>query len=204
MEKKATVKQERFLTFIKTFRNDNGYAPSVRQIANGLGHASTSGVKTMLDRLVKKGFITKIDGIARTICLADSREEGIVPIISHIKTDSAENIQGCVSFKKIAASSRDAFFVIVKGDSMKDMGVLDGDYALIEPARSVSNGQIGAFRVNGEVTVKKIRQDDTGIYLIPANEDFKPVRIRPEDEFEVLGRYILLFRFTDNSKEYIN
>jgi repressor LexA len=208
VKKKPTVKQQRFLTFIKTFRNNNGYAPSVRQIANGLGHASNSGVKTMLDRLAKKGLITKIDGIARTICLTDSKGEGVFPILAHTETNAStnlkENIEGHISLKKIAVFPQGAFFIAIKEDSMKDLGIIEGDYAFIEPARTVPNGQIGAFRVNGEVTVKKFKQDTTGVYLIPANEDFKPVRVRPEDEFEVLGKYILLLRFNAKEKEYIN
>ena len=80
---------------------------------------------------------------------------------------------------------------------MKDKGIMPGDYAFIQPQKTISNGQIGAFRINGEVTLKIFRRTDEGISLLPANEEFAPIRVGMEDEFDVIGRFVMLLRMVE-------
>lgn len=195
-----TDKQKRFVDFILEFRSDNGYSPSVREIAACLGIASTSTVKNMLDKLEREGVLTKSSGIARSVSAVKEQGEGI-PVIGHIRAGAPvlaeEHIEGYVPIKEFIKHSNGGFFLVVDGDSMKDKGILPGDYVFIRPQKEISNGQIGAFRINGEVTLKTFRQTNDGIFLMPANKDYKPIPISPDDNFEVVGRYVMLMRLTE-------
>ncbi len=201
--KKTTDKQERFLKFIKDFCQEYGYPPSVREIAKGLGLASTSGVKSMIDRLTDKGVLRKEPGMARAVSLPGNphEEERGVPILGRIRAGmpvtSEENIEGYIPLQDFLKTSSGGFFLIVEGESMKDKGILPGDYAFIQPQKTISNGQIGAFRINGEITLKTFRRTDDGIFLLPANEDFQPICVGPEDDFDIIGRFVMLLRMVE-------
>ncbi|MDR2883593.1 MAG: transcriptional repressor LexA [Deferribacteraceae bacterium] len=211
---KITDKQAAFLKFIENFHRDNGYAPSVRDIAGGLGLASTSGVQSMIERLSSKGLLNRGSGVARSLSLANvesptkafSDSDKGVPILGHIRAGmpvmSEENIEGHIPVKDFITNSSGGFFLIVDGESMKDKGIYPGDYVFIKPQREISNGQVGAFRVNGEVTLKTYRRSGDLIELIPANEDFEPIIVTPEDSFEVIGRFVMLLRMVERGYEH--
>lgn len=193
-------KQKKFIDFILDFKSDNGYSPSVREIAAGLGIASTSTVKNMLDRLEKDGLLIKSSGVARSVSAVEVEDKGI-PVIGHIRAGSPimaeEHIEGYVPIKEFVKNSNGGFFLVVDGDSMKDKGILPGDYVFIRPQKDISNGQVGAFRINGEVTLKTFRRTNDGVFLMPANSDYQPIIISPDDNFEVIGRYVMLLRLTE-------
>ena len=203
MGKKLTTKQDRFLKFITGFWEENGYSPSVRDIASGLGLASTSGVKTMMDRLISKGILKKEEGMARTVKVAGHKlsEERGIPVIGRIRAGmpvmAEENVEGYIPLHDFMKASSGGFFLIVEGESMKDKGILPGDYVFIKPSHEISNGQIGAFRINGEVTLKTFRRYEDHIKLIPANDSFEPIIVTETDEFEVIGRYVMLMRMSE-------
>lgn len=200
-----TEKQKKFLDFIIQFREDNGYSPSVREIAKGLGLASTSTVNSMLNKLMDKGVLSMISGKARSI-IANNDEPKGVPIVGHIKAGTPvmaeENIEGYIPIKEFLKNSNGGFFLIVDGYSMKDKGILPGDYIFIQPQKTISNGQIGAFRINGEVTLKTFRKTNDGIFLMPANDEFKPIPVLETDEFEVIGRYVMLLRLVEKGYDF--
>lgn len=193
-------KQKKFIDFILEFKADNGYSPSVREIAAGLGVASTSTVKNMLDKLEKDGLLIKSSGVARSVSAVEAEDRGI-PVIGHIRAGSPimaeEHIEGYVPIREFVKNSNGGFFLVVDGDSMKDKGILSGDYVFIRPQKDISNGQIGAFRINGEVTLKTFRRTNDGVFLMPANSEYKPIIISPDDNFEVIGRYVMLLRLTE-------
>jgi repressor LexA len=197
---KLTAKQERFVKFIEQFWKENRYSPSVREIASGLGLASTSGVKTMLDRLAGKGVLTKGEGTARTISLPNQEEEGI-PILGRIRAGmpvmAEENIEGYIPLHDFMRASSGGFFLIVEGESMRDKGIMHGDYVFIRPSREIANGQVGAFRINGEVTLKTFRRSEDRCELVPANPDFPVIPIKEGDDFEVIGRFVMLLRMAE-------
>jgi repressor LexA len=202
---KTTEKQARFLEFIEKFHKENGYSPSVRDIAQGLGLASTSGVKSMIDRLVNKGFLNRESGVARSLSIANKNVPAEscqgVPILGRIRAgmpvESEENVEGYIMLEDFFDTSSGGFFLTVEGESMKDKGILSGDLAFIKSQKEISNGQIGAFRINGEVTLKIFRKRDDELSLLPANDDFEPIIVTPEDEFEVIGRFVMLLRFVE-------
>ncbi len=202
-----TEKQQRFIEFIVQFRKDNGYSPSVREIAKGLGLSSPSTVQSMLDKLTTMGVLSRSSGVARSATISEAVAEMIpqsemgIPIIGHIQAGTPvmaeENIEGYIPVQEFLNASSGGFFLVVDGLSMKDKGIHPGDYVFIKPEKTIANGQMGAFRLNGEVTLKTFRKTDDGIFLMPANEDFKPIPVLETDEFEVIGRYIMLLRLTE-------
>lgn len=196
-----TEKQKQFLEFIRNFRDEHGYSPSVREIASGLGLSSPSSVKKMLDRLQDKGLIMRDSGTARSTTVADDDNEGMIPVIGRIKAGlpvtSEENLEGFIPIREFLRNANGGFFLIVDGESMKDKGIMDGDYAFIRPQKHISNGQVGAFRINGEVTLKTFRRTEDEVHLEPANPDFPVIVVTEHDEFEIIGRFVMLMRLVE-------
>lgn len=128
-----------------------------------------------------------------------------IPILGKIQagypTLSEENIEGYVSESNLGFKTYpNSYFLRVKGNSMLQSGIIDGDLVLIKPAKTLRRGQIGAFRVNNEVTLKVFDYDNDNekIILHPSNPDFEDIIVNKNDEFEIIGEYILLLRYTEN------
>lgn len=202
-----TDKQERLLQFILDFHKENGYSPSIREMAQGMGVSAPSTIKAMLDRLEAKGMLTKSSGRARSLTTTMQEEDKGIPVIGRIVAGTPvmaeENIEGYIPVKEFLRNSNGGFFLIVDGYSMQDKGILPGDYVFIQPSKEISNGQIGAFRLNGEVTLKTFKKTDEGIFLLPANNDFQPIPVTPDDTFEVIGRYVMLLRFREQGYQFL-
>jgi repressor LexA len=199
-----TERQKQFIDFIEQFTEYHGYSPSIREIAKGLGLSSTASVKKMLDRLKENGLLSKVDNIARGIEVMPTG----IPVLGRIKAgmpvESQENIEGYMRFDRLTIRSGDGFFLRIDGDSMKDEGIKDGDFVLINPIKEIRNGQIGAFRVNGEVTLKTFKKDAEGLFLLPANDDFEPIFVSEHDDFEIIGVLKMVLRMLEggNNKIY--
>jgi len=197
-----TDRQKKFMDFIENFISNNGYSPSIREIAKGMGLASTASVKKMLDRLSDGGFLNRSGSIARGI---DMPYKGI-PVVGRIKAGvpvtAEENLEGYMKLDRLTIRSGGHFFLKVDGDSMKNEAILDGDYVLIKPSQVINNGQIGAFRVNGEVTLKTFRHDSEGVFLMPANEDFDPILIGEYDDFAVIGILKMVMRMMEGGNAF--
>lgn len=202
-----TDKQERLLNFILDFHKEHGYSPSIREMAQGMGVSSPSTIKAMLDRLEAKGMLIKSSGKARSLTAVTQEEDKGVPVIGRIVAGTPvmaeENIEGYIPVKEFLRNSNGGFFLIVDGYSMQNKGILPGDYVFIQPCKEISNGQIGAFRLNGEVTLKTFKRSDDGIFLLPANDDFKPIPVTEDDTFEVIGRYVMLLRFREHGYHFL-
>ena len=202
-----TDKQERLLNFILDFHKEHGYSPSIREMAQGMGVSSPSTIKAMLDRLEAKGMLTKSSGRARSFTAVTQEEDKGVPVIGRIVAGSPvmaeENIEGYIPVKEFLRNSNGGFFLIVDGYSMQNKGILPGDYVFIQPCKEISNGQIGAFRLNGEVTLKTFKRSDDGIFLLPSNDDFKPIPVTEDDTFEIIGRSVMLLRFREHGYHFL-
>ncbi|ADD68145.1 transcriptional repressor, LexA family [Denitrovibrio acetiphilus DSM 12809] len=192
-----TDRQKKFMQFIEDFIRDNGYSPSIREIAKGLGLSSTSSVKKMLDRLTEKGLLNRSGSIARSIEMPNRGIPVVGRIVAGVPVEAEENIEGYMKLDRLTIRSGGHFFLKVDGDSMKDEAILHGDYVLIKPGPIITNGQIGAFRINGEVTLKTFRQNAEGIYLMPANEAFEPIPVGEYDDFEVIGTLKMVLRMAN-------
>jgi repressor LexA len=191
-KEKIEKRKELILEFIKNFTEINGYSPSIRDICKGVNLTSTSVVKKILDKLEKDGKIQKGEAIARGIKL--KRE---IPILGKIKAGvpiiSEEHIEGYVNIDKIL-NYENAFFLKVEGDSMINAGINDGDLALIKMQKQLENNEIGAFRINGEVTLKRLKIEDNTITLKAENFLYKDIIVTEKDNFEVIGKLVYLLR----------
>lgn len=185
-------RKEMVLQFVTEFLKSNGYPPSIRDICKGLHINSTSVVKNILDELKMEGKIKKADQLARGILL--NRE---IPILGKIKAGtpvtSEENIEGYINLDSLT-NIQNSFFLKVDGDSMKNAGILDGDLALIKQQSVLNNNEIGAFRINGEVTLKRLKLGKDKIILRPENEIYKDIIVYDTDNFEVIGKLIYVLK----------
>jgi repressor LexA len=193
---KLTEKQQKVLDFIKRNIGWN-LPPTIREIAGELGFSSTGTVRDYLQALEKKGYLKRTNNKSRAIELLKGGLNRI-PIIASIsagKPDLAyEDIQGYIDTNDLFLGrlvQDDVFALRVKGDSMTDAGILEGDTAVIKKQPNAHNGDIiAALLDNNEVTLKRFRQKCNTFYLEPANKNYKPVY----KEFSVLGKLITVVR----------
>lgn len=189
---KKTERKDAILQFVTEFIVTNGYPPSVRDICKGVHISSTSVVKNILDELKAEGKIKKTDQLARGILL--NRE---IPILGKIKAGtpviSEENIEGYINLDTLT-NIQNSFFLRVDGDSMKNSGIMDGDLALIKQQSTLNNNEIGAFRINSEVTLKRLKIYKDRIILKAENVNYKDIIIYDTDNFEVIGKLIYVLK----------
>jgi repressor LexA len=125
------------------------------------------------------------------------------PIIGRIAAGSpilaVENIEGTVMLDAAFAKTGLTFLLKVKGTSMKDAGILDGDLVLVRQQSSAENGDIVAALINDEATVKYFKRRNTTVVLEPANSDFKPIAVQKEDQFSIVGKIIASLRIIDGT-----
>ena len=183
------------LDYIKTTINDEGYSPSVRDISTALNIKSTSTVHLYLHKLEEKGYIQKEQGKSRTIRVDGTAQSGI-PVIGEIAAGSPifaeQNFDGRVDFKADGYDPENLFALHVKGESMIDAGILDGDLIVIDAGSYAENGDIVAALVDNEATVKEFYKENGHYRLQPRNEKMKPIIV---DECTVLGKVIASLRY---------
>ena len=183
------------LDYIKTTINDEGYSPSVRDISTALGIKSTSTVHLYLHRLEEKGYIQKEQGKSRTIRVEGTSLTGI-PVIGEIAAGSPifaeQNFDGRVDFRADGYDPENLFALHVKGESMVDAGILDGDLIVIDAGSYAENGDIVAALVDNEATVKEFYKENGHYRLQPRNETMEPIIV---DECTVLGKVIASLRY---------
>lgn len=189
-----TDKQKRYVDFISDFIKEHGYPPSIREIAKGVGVTSTSGVKKMLDKLTFSGIIRRKENMARGININVLKK---IPLLGRIKagipTFSEENIEKFIDLNPYL-NNEEIFFLKAEGDSMIEAGIMEGDYLLVKKTQTLNNSEIGIFRINGEVTVKRFYKNDGNIKLLPSNLRYKEIQVREGDEFEIVGKVVALLR----------
>lgn len=204
MKKNETLsaKQERVFSFLKKHVHDFGYPPTVREIAASLGMAGPHGAKKILDILERKGYIRKTARGSRAIDIVGSRagiSPLIVPIVGTIRAGTpllaVENITGSVAIDPALARGEGLFALRVRGDSMIEASILDGDLAVIRPQARVEQGEITAVIINDEATVKYFFREKDRIRLQPANAGMKPIIIK-EGQAEVMlaGKVVAIIR----------
>jgi repressor LexA len=201
--KGLTDRQQQLLYFIEDHLRIHGFPPSIREMADHMGIRSTNGVNDHLKALEKKGYIQRGAGLkSRAISLlsrakrASARrpEEPVVavPILGRVAAGvpvlSDENYEGSVSLgRSLLPASRKLFALRVRGDSMIDKGIFDGDMVLVSSQQHADSGQIVVALVDGEATVKTFRRLKNHIRLEPANEKMEPIVLRQQDSASILG-----------------
>ncbi len=193
---KLTAKQKRVLDFIKESIRNN-MPPTIREIAEKLGFSSTGTVRDYLEVLQKKGYLKRSENKSRAIELIGPVSKGI-PILASITAGNPdlayEDIQGYLNPDDLflgRLSQNDVFALKVKGNSMIEAGINDGDIAVIKKQPVARDGDIiAALLENSEATLKIFRQRNKSVYLDPANKDYQPIH----KEFSVIGKLITIVR----------
>jgi len=202
-------RQRQVLDYIREMVAQRGYPPSVREIGEAIGLSSPSTVHSHLSTLVKAGLLRRDPTKPRAIEVLESseaRSSGArsnrtatreVPLVGRIAAGSpilaTEDIEDVYELPTSLVGRGPVFMLRVKGDSMIEAGILDGDLVVVERNNDARNGEIIAALINGEeATVKRLRRQSGEIILEPANPALSPVRYR--SGVEVIGRVVSVLR----------
>ena len=193
---KLTPRQREILDFIKNSVEVLGAPPTRAEIASAFGFASPNAAEDHLKALAKKGAINLEPGSARGIRLV---EQLGLPLIGSVAAGSpilaVENVQGRYNFDASMFSPKADFLLKVRGLSMIDVGILDGDLLAVHKTNQARDGEIVVARLDEEVTVKRLQRQAGYIELIAENPDFEPIIVRPgEVEFAIEGVAVGLIR----------
>jgi len=201
MAKTLTAKQQLILDFLKSEIRQNGYPPSVREICDAVGLSSTSTVHAHLETLERKGYIRRSPTKNRSTEILEedfynnARELVNVPIIGRVAAGvpilAAENIEDTFPIPIDYIKNDTCFMLHVKGDSMIDDGIFDGDLVLVRQQQTANDGDIVIALLDDSATVKKFYRDGKNIRLAPANSYFEPIIV---PDCDVLGKVIGLYR----------
>jgi repressor LexA len=197
MELKLTKRQTEIFDFIKRYSASNGYPPTVRDIGRAIGLASSSTVHAHLANLEKVGLLRRDPTKPRAIeLLADRARRAIdaparLPLVGRVAAGTPvlaeENIEDHVAVPAIAGGEEGEYVLRVSGESMRDAGILEGDYVVVQPQEVASDGDIVVALLGDEATVKRFYRESDHVRLQPENVAMEPIRTR---EVEVLGRVV--------------
>lgn len=177
-----TPRQREILRLIQNCIRESGMPPTRAEIAAEMGFKSANAAEEHLRALQKKGVIDLIPGASRGIQLKDSlREQLGLPLIGRVAAGrpilAEENIESRYDIDPKIFQPKAHYLLKVRGMSMKDIGILDGDLVAVHRTPEVRNRQIVVARLDNEVTVKRYKQDGKTVWLLPENEDFEPIKV---------------------------
>jgi repressor LexA len=206
MKNKLTDRQEEILIFIQQFTAENGYPPTLREIGKNFQISSTFGVKRHLEALVKKGHINIESNASRGISMirkvqdelteSSFNDESVfikIPVLGRVAAGlpitAIENMEGSLVVDPMfLKKAEDAFALRIRGDSMINAGINDGDLVIVSPNEQSKNGDIIVAMLNDEATVKRFELKEKKIKLIAENNAYLPIEIKSEDDFKIVGK----------------
>ena len=201
-----TKRQQEIFDFIKRYSAKYGYPPTVRDIGKAVGLASSSTVHAHLSNLERIGLLRRDPTKPRAIELLDRAAAGVqagvqalvrppLPLVGQVAAGqpvlAEENIEEYIQTPAFAGGEDGEYLLRVRGESMKDAGILEGDLVVVRPQETASDGDIVVALVGEEATVKRFYQEADHIRLQPENETMEPIRSR---EVTVLGKVVGLMR----------
>jgi repressor LexA len=193
---KLTKRQQEIFEFIKQYSGRHGYPPTVRDIGKAIGLTSSSTVHAHLANLEKLGLVRRDPTKPRALELLGEAARKItgqsgLPVVGRVAAGSPilaeENIEDYVQVPPIAGGEEGEYVLRVSGESMKDAGILDGDYVIVHKQETAMNGEIVVALVGEEATVKRYFRESDHIRLQPENTSMEPIRTR---EAAVLGKVV--------------
>ncbi len=181
---RTSDKSELILEFVNRFVQENGFAPSVREIGAAVGLRSTASVSYHLQQLQEKGQILAPGAKGRKRAIVTARRPGQIPVVGTVTAGmpilALENQEGTILWEGDPA----CFALRVRGDSMVNAGILSGDMVVVRPQQSADDGQIVVARIGDEATVKRLRRRNGEVWLMPENDAYSPIDGR---EAELIG-----------------
>jgi repressor LexA len=198
---RITAKQQEILEYIKSQILNKGYPPSVRDICAAVNLKSTSSVHAHLETLEKNGYIRRDPSKSRTIEIIDDtfnlvrREVVNVPLLGQVAAGqpllAVENITNYFPIPQECLPNEETFMLTVKGDSMINMGIYEGDKIIVKKQSTANNGEVVVALVDDSATVKRFYKENGHIRLQPENDFMDPIIV---DDCEILGKVIGLIR----------
>ena len=190
-----TDRQKQIYEFLSVTVREKGYAPSIPEIGQRFKIASTRGVFDHLQALERKGYIKRVGKRAIEIVSQSGRsalpQAKEIPIVGRVRAGAPvlaeENIEGFLTVGNEIARGTETFALKVKGDSMIDDGILEGDHVIIRQQRTAENGDIVCALIGNEATLKRFQRKGNQIILKPANPKYEPI-IVSKGEFRILGK----------------
>ena len=199
-----TQRQLKILSVIKTAVEDQGYPPSMREIGQAAGLSSTASVTYQLQILEEKGWIRRDASRGRAIEITLPGQDGeaapqdktrLIPLVGRIAAGNPilaeQEVEEVLPLPESIVGKGDLFLLQVKGDSMIDLAICDGDFVVIRSQKDAQKGEIVAAMIDGEATVKTWSKKDGHYWLLPANDNYAPI---PADEAVILGKVTAVLR----------
>jgi repressor LexA len=198
-----TKRQQEIFDFIKRYSAKYGYPPTVRDIGKAVGLASSSTVHAHLANLERIGLLRRDPSKPRAIELLDRAAAGVrnlvqppgLPLVGQVAAGqpilAEENIEDYVQTPLVAGGEEGDYLLRVRGESMKDAGILEGDLVVVRPQETAQDGEIVVALVGEEATVKRFFQEADHVRLQPENDSMAPIRSR---DVRVLGKVVGLMR----------
>lgn len=196
-----TKRQQEIFDFIRRYSDSHGYPPTVRDIGRAIGLTSSSTVHAHLANLEKIGLLRRdptkpralemlVEGAKRVV-----QQPSGLPLVGRVAAGAPvladENIEEYVEVPPLAGGESGEYVLRVTGDSMKNAGILDGDFVVVHRKETAENGEIVVALVGEEATVKRYFREADHVRLQPENDDFEPIRTR---EASILGRVVGVLR----------
>jgi repressor LexA len=186
-----TPRQRQILKLVQDSIRQNGMPPTRAEIAAQLGFKSPNAAEEHLRALQRKGVIDLIPSASRGIQLKDSlREQLGLPLIGRVAAGrpilAEEHIEGRYQIDPKIFQPKAHYLLKVRGMSMKDIGILDGDLVAVHRTPEVRNRQVVVARLDNDVTVKRYKQEGSTVWLLPENEDFDPIKVNMREQSLVI------------------
>lgn len=201
MAKSLSQRQKRILDYIGRHTQEKGYPPTVREIGEGVGLRSSSTVHSHLKALQNLGYIVRDAALTRAIRLADSlnpipaMKQDLVPLVGRVAAGQPiladQNIEDHYPVPHEWTAGQQCFLLRVKGDSMIEDGILDGDLVLIRSQQTANDGDTVVGLIENEATVKRLYREGSRVRLQPANSTMQPIYA---DDVTILGKVVGLLR----------
>ena len=172
---RTSNKSQLILEFVNQFIQENGFAPSVREIGTAVGLSSTASVSYHLQQLQAKGLLVSPGEKGRKRSIVTAKRPGQIPVVGVVTAGmpilALENQEGTISWD----GDPSCFALRVRGDSMIGAGILSGDMVVVRPQSYADDGQIVVARIEDEATVKRLCRKDGEIWLMPENDAYEPI-----------------------------
>ncbi len=202
-----TPRQRKIMEFLRNWGSEHGYPPSVREIGEAVGLVSPSSVAYQLKALERKGYLRRDPNRPRAVDVRPASElvdeefdehrpaPAYVPLIGRIAAGgpilAEEMIEDVLPLPRELVGEGTLFLLQVKGDSMIDAAICDGDWVAVRQQPDADNGDVVAALIEGEATVKTYQRRDGHLWLVPQNEAYEPI---PGDQATVMGKVVAVMR----------
>jgi repressor LexA len=198
-----TDRQQEILDFLRDYQQREGVPPTAQEIAQAFGFQAVRAAQKHLQALEAKGVLQLVPGKARGIRLnlpsSSAHSDYLsLPVLGRVAAGrpigADAEIEREILLDRALFFPKPDYLLKVKGDSMRDDGIFDGDLIAVHRTADAQNNQIVVARVDGEITVKRLKKTRDRILLLPRNPDYQPIEVMPDAEFAIEGLYCGLLR----------